>query len=185
MAIGLPGFNLYGIFYSMRIIYFSVVSLFIFQDLFSEKILPITLEYAITTEERAWGLMQRRELPKNHGMLFVYPRNQRLSVWMFNCFIDLSISFLDGNGVITEIRELKSYPEKMDPARPVSKLRDFNKYPPNDPIVEFFHRNQVTSSTPAHFALEMGSDWFKENEIKIGDRLKWESGSPTAYIIQK
>ena len=104
---------------------------------------------------------------------------------MFNCLIDLSLAFLDEDSVITEIRQLKAYPEKMDPKRQVLSLKDLKKYPFFDPILIFFYKNQVSSSKKAQYALEMRSGWFREKGVKVGDRLVWERSSPHAYFISQ
>lgn len=143
---------------------------------------PITLELARTDQERTWGLMQRDWLPDNHGMLFIYEKPRTLSVWMFNCNMDLSAAFIDNKGVIKEIWELKAYPEMMDPARPVLTYSDLKLYPPYDPIVRFFRNRSVISSEKVRFILEMEGGWFAENSIVPGDRLIWKYGSNEAMI---
>ncbi|NGX42830.1 MAG: hypothetical protein K940chlam7_01118 [Chlamydiae bacterium] len=146
---------------------------------------PITLELARTPEEKTWGLMQRTELPEDHGMLFINPHPIRATFWMFNCYLDLSVAFLDEKGTIQEIYNLKSYPERMDPLRPVNTVADLYRYPQNDPVITFFHRNRVTSSGKTTFALEMEGGWFERHEIKPGDRLARDDSSLNATIIQR
>lgn len=135
------------------------------------RIIPITLEHAVTPEQHAWGLMGRNYLPPSHGMLFHYAKPKLMTVWSFNCHIDLSLAFLDSRGVIQEILELKAYPEAMDPSRPVHSPKDLSKYPLNDPITRFFIRNSVTSNKPAAYLLEMNAGWFSENHVNVGDVL--------------
>lgn len=141
------------------------------------KAVPLTLEHAVTQQERAWGLMGRRELPTNHGMLFHFPATRAHKFWMFNCFIDLSVAFLDEKLRIIQIEDLKSYPEKMDPYRPVNSLNDLAYYPPKDPILIFFQKNEVTAPPSTRYALEMSWNWFKENGIKSGSVLSWDQDS--------
>lgn len=163
------------------IIFFAILPAFTF----AQRTVPITIEQAATVEEKTWGLMQRAELPENHGMLFIYQKPQKLSFWMFNCLIDLSLAFLDENSVITEFRQLRAYPEKMDPKRQVLSLEDLKKYPFFDPILIFFYKKQVSSSRKAQYALEMRDGWFRQNGVKVGDRLVWERSSPDAYFISQ
>src|SRR5713226_544251 len=47
------------------------------------------VELAVTDEERAKGLMYRKELPDGRGMLFDFQRAQPVSMWMKNTFIAL------------------------------------------------------------------------------------------------
>jgi len=95
----------------------------------------MTLEHAKAKEEIRWGLMGRKTIPKNHGMTFTFAEPKTLNFWMFNCFVDLSVAYIDENRVIREIHQMKAYPEKMDPYRPVNHPRDIDKYPPNDPTI--------------------------------------------------
>ena len=127
----------------------------------AKKYIPINLEYAVTAEQRVWGLMQRKDLPQDHGMLFIYPRPQKLKFWMFNCLIDLSIAFLDNNSVITEIRYLKAYPEMMDLERPVINLEDLDKYSYNDPILE---QNAWKNNDKGQRTTKKGTCVFERNE---------------------
>lgn len=54
-----------------------------------------TVEIADDLAEQAQGLMFRRELAPDHGMLFVYGRAQPQGFWMKNCYIALDIMFFD------------------------------------------------------------------------------------------
>lgn len=142
----------------------------------------ITLEHAWTTEQINWGLMQRTALAENHGMLFHYGRPTRPTFWAFNCYLDLSIAFIDNSKVITEIKNLDAYPEKMDPSRPVNDLQDMAKYRPEDPIVQFFLQHAVTSSAPIQYVLEMQAGWFEKNDVHVGDRITWDIAAHSAIF---
>jgi len=140
----------------------------------------ITLEHALTWDQRMWGLMGRPELPPNHGMLFHLPGNgKETNFWMFNCLFDLSVAFIDSNNIILNIFDLKSYPNKMDPKRPVKSLKDLSLYPPNDPVVLFFREKAVKGPYSAKYALEMKKNWFQEHGIKPGDMLFWNKEKGT------
>ena len=65
--------------------------------------LPIAVEIADDPAERAQGLMFRRELPAQHGMLFIYETPQPASFWMRNTLIPLDIIFMDGSGVVRHV----------------------------------------------------------------------------------
>ncbi len=144
---------------------------------------PLKIQEANTDQKRCFGLMQKTSLPENEGMLFIYRKPACISVWMFNCLIDLSIAFIDKNGIIVEIHELKAYPEMMDPERVVSTINDLHLYPPNDPIYQFFQRKRTVSKAKAQYALEMNSQWFSKNGIHPGDKLVWEPGKSNATIL--
>ena len=63
------------------------------------------IELAVTDEERAKGLMYRKELPDGRGMLFDFQREQAVSMWMKNTFIPLDMIFIARDGRIVRIAE--------------------------------------------------------------------------------
>jgi uncharacterized membrane protein (UPF0127 family) len=144
--------------------------------------LTITLEHAVTEEELAWGLMGRRALPDNHGMTFNYPSSERAGCWMFNCFINLSIAFLDEHHKITEIHELTAHPEWMDPNRPVTQLSDLRLYPPGDPIRLLFQKETIYSKEKVSYALEMRQGWFTDYRVQVGDYIFWNINQPEGQV---
>lgn len=58
-----------------------------------------------TNEERAKGLMFRREVPEGYGMLFDFEREQPVAMWMKNTYVSLDMMFIGGNGRIVRIAE--------------------------------------------------------------------------------
>lgn len=109
----------------------------------------ISVELALTPEQQERGLMFRKSLNKDEGMLFVFPVEETLSFWMKNTIIDLSIAYIDATKKIIDIQEMKA-----------TKLND-TKEPKTYP-----------SKKPAQFALEMSKGWFKKHNIKVGDLVK-------------
>lgn len=64
-----------------------------------------SVELALTPEEQRQGLMYRRELAEDAGMLFFYPACARAAFWMKNTYIPLDMIFIRANGVIGHIAE--------------------------------------------------------------------------------
>lgn len=64
-----------------------------------------SVEMAVTDEERAKGLMYRRELPDGRGMLFDFTPEQTVSMWMKNTYISLDMIFIGADGRVTRVAE--------------------------------------------------------------------------------
>ena len=100
-------------------------------------------EIAITAPEKAQGLMFRKSLGTDNGMIFVLANPQQASFWMKNTEIPLDIAFIDKTGTITEIKKL---------------------YP--------FNLNSVKSTrSDIHFCIETNAGWFSKNNIGVGDKI--------------
>lgn len=102
----------------------------------------IEAEVAADQSNRMQGLMHRRSMPTNQGMLFVFPQAERHCMWMRNTFLPLSVAFLDEQGQILNIEEMKPQTE-----------------------------NNHCASAPARYALEMNQGWFSAKGIKPGQRI--------------
>jgi len=72
----------------------------------------LTVEIADTPAERARGLMFRKSMPQDHGMLFIFPYDEQLSFWMKNTLIPLSIAYVSSDGEIREIYHMT--PESLE-----------------------------------------------------------------------
>jgi uncharacterized membrane protein (UPF0127 family) len=104
----------------------------------------ICVEVAKTPEERAQGLMNRKQLGKDEGMLFIFEREGYHGFWMKNTLIPLSIAFMDKEGRIVGITDMNPLTlETHDPPQPIL------------------------------YALEMRKGWFSANGIKAGDTVKF------------
>jgi uncharacterized membrane protein (UPF0127 family) len=111
----------------------------------------IRAEVANSFEARARGLMFRRYLGPNEGMLFVFPDAEAHCMWMKNTLIPLSVAFLDAQGKIVSISEMQ-------------------------PRTETSH----CAAAPAKYALEMSGGWFASKGLKAGSTLSGISKAPAA-----
>jgi uncharacterized protein len=64
-----------------------------------------SVELAVTDNDRARGLMFRKELPEGTGMLFDFGRDQEVAMWMKNTLIPLDMMFIEADGRIRRIAE--------------------------------------------------------------------------------
>ena len=62
-----------------------------------------TVEVARTPQQKALGLMFRRSLPENAGMIFLYDRPQPVVMWMKNTHISLDVVFISAGGRVHRI----------------------------------------------------------------------------------
>lgn len=63
------------------------------------------VELALTPNERAQGLMYREALADDAGMLFIYEREQPVTMWMRNTLVPLDMLFLAGDGTIVNLAQ--------------------------------------------------------------------------------
>ena len=111
----------------------------------------LVAEVASTDSQRGTGLMHRRMLPENRGMLFVFPDIALHGMWMMNTFLPLSVAFIDREGTIINIADMEPHTTSTH-----SALR------------------------PAKYALEMNQGWFRKRGIKAGDKIQGLEKAPPA-----
>jgi uncharacterized membrane protein (UPF0127 family) len=146
--------------FSLRTLRF-IVAVFAFAAVPAQADLPeialsvnghkLTAEVASTEPTRSQGLMHRRILPENRGMLFVFTDVSRHAMWMMNTHIPLSVAFLDERGVIINIANMKPHTQDTHPA-----------------------------AQPAKYALEMNRGWFDKRGIRPGARIEGLERAPPA-----
>lgn len=103
----------------------------------------VKMQIAALPAEQQRGLMFRKAMGRDEGMLFVFASAQPMAFWMRNTTLPLDIGYIDSNGVLREIYPL--YP--LDERSVSSRGRDMQ------------------------FALEMNQGWFKDRGVKPGAKL--------------
>ena len=103
----------------------------------------LRVEVAATPDERQKGLMHRRSMGENQGMVFVFERRGLWGMWMKNTFIPLSVAFIAEDGRILNIEDMEPETEDAHSAR-----------------------------SPAKYALEVNKGWFAKRGIKPGQRVE-------------
>lgn len=102
----------------------------------------IRAEVAADMAGRSRGLMFRKSLAPNAGMVFIFEDASLHCMWMKNTLIPLSVAFLDESGTIINIEDMAPQTEDTHCAK-----------------------------KPARYALEMDRGWFAARGIKPGTRL--------------
>lgn len=96
-------------------------------------------EVVADPESRARGLMFRRALDPDAGMLFVFPQDTLGAFWMRDTYIPLSIAFIDHSGLVVGIFDLAPFDE--NPVGPAAEYR---------------------------YALETNLGWFQQQGVEPG-----------------
>ena len=111
----------------------------------------LSAEVAYKKESRIRGLMYRKSMGGNSGMLFVFPEASIYSMWMINTYIPLSIAFLDKNGIILNIIDMSPHT-----------------------------RTKNSAASKAKYALEMNLGWFSSRNVKVGQKITGLEKAPSA-----
>ena len=107
----------------------------------------VTVEVARTDAERALGLMHRRSLPEDAGMLFVFAESDLHSFWMKNTLIPLDLVFIAEDGRIVGIVE------RAEPLTTTQRWVD----------------------APSRYVLEVNGGWCAKRQVRVGDRIRFEN----------
>jgi uncharacterized protein len=104
----------------------------------------VEVEVARTPAARDRGLMYRRFMPENRGMLFDFERPQNVMMWMKNTYIPLDMIFISRDGKVTHVEE------------------------DTEPLSEAI----ISSHGPAFAVLEVNAGFARKAGLKVGDVVK-------------
>jgi uncharacterized protein len=102
----------------------------------------IDSQVAATPEQRSTGLMFRKEMPVNEGMLFVFEQPSTQCFWMKNTLLPLTAAFVADDGTIVNLADMK--PQTTD---------------------------SHCSTKPVRYVLEMNQGWFTKRGLAAGSKL--------------
>ena len=109
----------------------------------SAGIHQLQAQVAQSQDQRAVGLMFRKEMPPSEGMLFIFDQASIQCFWMKNTLLPLTAAFIADDGTIVNLVDMK--PQSTD---------------------------SHCSSKPVRFVLEMNQGWFGRKGFKPGSRLR-------------
>jgi uncharacterized membrane protein (UPF0127 family) len=109
--------------------------------------LPVSVDLARSEEELTLGLMNRRQLAPEAGMLFLFSQNEPRAFWMKNTLIPLDMLFIDDGGRVVGL---------IERAEPLTTS-------PRDPGVA------------SRYVLEVNGGWAARHGVRPGDRVQFEN----------
>jgi uncharacterized membrane protein (UPF0127 family) len=105
----------------------------------------LQVQVAQTPEQQATGLMFRKAMGTNEGMLFIFDEARQQCFWMKNTLLPLSVAFIADDGAVVNVDDMK--PQTLD---------------------------SHCSTKPVRFVLEMNVGWFDKRGIRAGSKFLGE-----------
>lgn len=109
----------------------------------------IKAEVVSSPESREYGMMKRRHLGTDSGMLFVLDAPETVCIWMKDTLIPLSAAFINNAGQVVQIIDLKPNSEELQCA-----------------------------PAPIRYILEVNRHWFDQNDVRPGSRMDLHTAKP-------
>lgn len=116
----------------------------------SGRVFEFNVELAESSEQKSRGLMFRREMAADEGMLFLHRRDKVLTMWMANTYLPLDMLFIGADGRISRIEE--------------------NTIPQS--------RDIISSRQRVRAVLELNAGTARDLGIAVGDRVIYEAFKP-------
>jgi hypothetical protein len=121
--------------------------------IFSPSGLTLYAEKPDPDAKRQKGLMRRRHLEDQEGMIFYFDQTDRHGFWMFNTLIPLAVLFINEELVVVDV-------QYMEPCS--------STIPENCPI--------YTARKPSRMAIEINQETARGYRIGVGDKIRFEGG---------
>ncbi len=106
-------------------------------------------EIARAPAEHERGMMFRKQMGEQEGMIFIFPQPKRTAFWMKNTLVPLTAAYIGSDGVVLELHDLKPLDET--PA--------------------------VAASDKVRYVLEVPQGWFVRHKLGVGALIRTERGS--------
>jgi hypothetical protein len=107
----------------------------------------IDIQIADNDFDRELGLMFRKHMEENQGMLFIFPQDTIQNFWMHNTYIPLDMIFINSNMTIVTIQH----------------------------ATKTLSNQTYASTAPAQYVLEVNLNFSKKFNIQVGDKISWSS----------
>ncbi len=105
--------------------------------------IPYSVEIADTPALQQQGLMYRKSMSQNKGMVFAFEKPKFISMWMKDTYIPLDMLFVDEKGVIRHIHE--------------------NAHPLDETV--------ISSPIPVKYVIELNAGQVKANDIQVSNQV--------------
>lgn len=117
----------------------------------------LTAEIASRLHEITTGMMWRTNMAEMEGMLFVFPEPDFRSFWMRNTLLPLSCAYIDPQGVILELHDMKP--------RDLTGIK--------------------SSSNQIQYVLEVNQGWFQRHDVSLGMTVTTAHGSLSKTFFRR
>lgn len=120
----------------------------------NDTLRKIDIELATSAQERAQGLMDRKSMTDDQGMLFIFPAAEQQAFWMKNTYISLDIIYLDDHKEIVSVQKYTT------------------------PLSE----ESLPSFMKAQYVLEVNAGFCDKYHIAYGDKITFVEKKPGAVL---
>lgn len=128
------------------------------------------LEVAANEKSRAQGLMNRKTIDDDGGMIFIYKGAQFRRFWMKNCLVDIDLLYLDGRGRIVSLHKMKKEPPRSENESVIDYERRLKRYP---------------SRRPAQFIIELKAGSIDRLKAKVSETIELDLPKLRQIVVRQ